>query len=102
MPPTDCPRCQDGDAPAIGVEAVPYRGAVKPDAIEKKMRLSELEEALNGHGGLSPLSPEALKALLENDGLDIKSLQRGEVNATTGLFVSNLQGRPAENGRGST
>ena len=86
-----------GDAPASGVEAVPYRGAVKPDVIEKKMRLSELEEALRHHDGLSPLSPEALKALLENDGLDIKSLQRGEVNATTGLFVSNLQGRPAEN-----
>ena len=84
------------DAPATGVEAVPYRGAVKPDVIEKKMRLSELEDALRRHDGLSPLSPEALKALLENDGLDIKSLQRGEVNATTGLFVSNLQGRPAE------
>ena len=91
------PALPGGDAPASGVEAVPYRGAVKPDAIEKKMRLSELEEALSGHGGLSPLSPEALKALLENDGLDIKSLQRGEVNATTGLFVSNLQGRLAGN-----
>ena len=90
------PALPGGDAPAIGVDAVPYRGAVKPDVIEKRMRLSELEEALNGRGGLSPLSPEALKALLENDGLDIKSLQRGEVNATTGLFVSNLQGRPAE------
>ena len=92
------PALPGGDSHANGVEAVPYRGAVKPDAIEKKMRLSELDEALNGHGGLSPLSPEALKALLENDGLDIKSLQRGEVNATTGLFVSNLQGRLADNG----
>ena len=92
------PALPGGDAPATGVEAVPYRGALKPDAIEKKMRLSELEEALNSRGGLSPLSPEALKALLENDGIDIKSLQRGEVNATTGLFVSNLQGRLAENG----
>ena len=91
------PALPGGDAPAIGVDAVPYRGAVKPDVIEKKMRLSELEDALRRHDGLSPLSPEALKALLENDGLDIKSLQRGEVNATTGLFVSNLQGRPAEN-----
>ena len=86
----------DGDAPATGVEAVPYRGAVKPDAIEKKLRLNELEDALRRHDGLSPLSPEALKALLENDGLDIRSLQRGDVNATTGLFVSNLQGRPLE------
>ena len=90
------PAPPDGDAPATGVAAVPYRGAVKPDVIEKKMRLNDLEDALRRHDGLSPLSPEALKALLENDGLDIKSLHRGDVNATTGLFVSNLQGRPAE------
>ena len=90
------PVLPDGDAPAAGVEAVPYRGAIKPDAIEKKMRLNDLEDALRRHDGLSPLSPEALKALLENDGLDIKSLQRGEINAAAGLFVSNLQGRPAE------
>jgi len=92
------PMLPDGDAPAAGVEAVPYRGAVKPDVIEKKMRLNDLEDALRRHDGLSPLSPEALKALLENDGLDIKSLQRGEISAAAGLFVSNLQGRPAENG----
>ena len=91
------PVLPDGDAPATGVEAVPYRGAVKPDVIEKKMRLNDLGDALHRHDGLSPLSPEALKALLENDGIDIKSLQRGEVNATTGLFVSNLQGRLAGN-----
>ena len=90
------PALPGGDAPATGVEAVPYRGAIKPDVIEKKMHLNDLQDARNGHGGLSPLSPEALKALLENDGLDVKSLQRGEVNAATGLFVSNLQGRPAE------
>ena len=90
------PALPDGDAPAAGVEAVPYRGAVKPEAIEKKMRLNDLEDALRRHDGLSPLSPEALKALLENDGLDIKSLQRGEINAAASLFVSNLQGRPAE------
>ena len=90
------PALPDGDAPATGVEAVPYRGAVKPDVIEKTIRLNELEDALHRHSGLSPLSPETLKALLENDGLDIKSLHRGEVDATTGLFVSNLQGRWAD------
>ncbi len=89
------PALPGGEAPATGVEAVPYRGAVKPDVIEKKMRLSGLEDTLDRHAGLSPLAPETLETLLENDGLDIKSLHRGEVNATTGLFVSSLQGRPA-------
>ena len=92
------PPLPGGDAPAVGVDPVPYRGAIKPDAIEKKLRLNDLEDALGRHDGLSPLSPEVLKALLEKDGLDIRSLQRGEVNAATGLFVSNLQGRPADDG----
>ena len=92
------PALPGGEAPAVGVDPVPYRGVVKPDAIEKKMRLRDLEDAPGRHDGLSPLSPEALKALLEKDGLDIRSLQRGEVDAATGLFVSNLQGRPADDG----
>ena len=92
------PALPGSDAPATGTDPVPYRGAMKPDAIEKKMRLNDLEDASQRHDGMSPLSPEALKALLEKDGLDIKSLQRGEVNAATGLFVSNLQGRPADDG----
>ena len=87
-----------GDEPATGRDPVPYRGVVKPEVIEKKMRLDDLEDARGRHAGLNPLSPEVLKALLEKDGLDIRSLQRGEVNATTGLFVSNLQGRPGEDG----
>ena len=94
------PALPGGDAPAAGTDPVPFRGAVKPEAIEKKMRLNDLEDALGRHDGMSPLSPEVLKALLEKDGLDIRSLQRGEVNAATGLFVSNLQGRPADDGAG--
>ena len=92
------PALPGSDAPATGTDPVPYRGAMKPDAIEKKMRLDDLEDSLGRRDGMSPLSPEVLKALLEKDGLDIKSLQRGEVNAATGLFVSNLQGRPANDG----
>lgn len=92
------PSLPGGDAPASGLEPVPYRGTVKPDAVEKKMRLIDLEDTPGHRDGLSPLSPEVLKALLEKDGLDIRSLQRGDVNAATGLFVSNLQGRPAVDG----
>ena len=92
------PALPGGDAPAEGTDPVPYRGVVKPEAIEKTLRLKDLDDAQGRRDGLSPLSPEVLKALLEKDGLGIRSLQRGEVNAATGLFVSNLQGRPAENG----
>ena len=92
------PALPGGDAPAEGTDPVPYRGVFKPEAIDKPIHLHDLEDAQGRHDGLSPLSPEALKALLETDGLDIRSLQRGDVNAATGLFVSSLQGRPAENG----
>ena len=92
------PALPGGDAPAEGTDPVPYRGAVKPEAIEKTLHLNDLDDARGRRDGLSPLSPEVLKALLEKDGLDIKSLQRGEVNNAAGLFVSNLQGRPADDG----
>lgn len=88
------PALPESPEPAVGVEPVPYRGDIKPELIQKKMRLDALAEALQQlEDGVSPLSPEALKALLENNQIDIKSLQAGELTATSGLFVTNLEGR---------
>jgi nitric oxide reductase NorD protein len=80
--------------PATGTEPVPYRGEVKPELIQKKMRLQELAEALQTlEQGLSPLSPEALQEILKQGDIDIKSLQAGDLTSTSGLFVTNLEGR---------
>ena len=39
------------------------------------------------------MSPEALQELLKQGDIDIKSLQAGDLTSTSGLFVTNLEGR---------
>jgi nitric oxide reductase NorD protein len=88
------PMLPESAEPAKGTEPVPYRGEVKPELIQKKMRLQELAEALQAfEQGLNPLSPEALQELLKQGDIDIKSLQAGDLTSTSGLFVTNLEGR---------
>jgi nitric oxide reductase NorD protein len=88
------PMLPESAEPATGTEPVPYRGEVKPEIIQKKMRLQELAEALQAlEPGLNPLSPEALQELLKQGDIDIKSLQVGDLTSTSGLFVTNLEGR---------
>lgn len=88
------PSLPESGEPGTGVEPVPYRGEVKPEFVQQKMRLQELVEALHKlEHGLSPLSPEALQELLKHQDISIKSLQEGDLTATSGLFVSNLEGR---------
>jgi nitric oxide reductase NorD protein len=88
------PMLPESAEPATGTAPVPYRGEVKPELIQKQMRLQELAEALQGlESGLNPLSPEALQALLQQGDLEIKSLQAGDLTSTSGLFVTNLEGR---------
>jgi nitric oxide reductase activation protein len=88
------PMLPESAEPATDPDPVPYRGEVKPELIQKKMRLQELAEALQGlEQGLNPLSPETLQALLKQGDLEIKSLQAGDLTSTSGLFVTNLEGR---------
>ena len=88
------PMLPESAEPATGTEPVPYRGEVKPELIQKKMRLQELAEALQAlEQGLNPLSPEALQEILKQGDIDIKSLQAGDLTSTSGLFVTNLEGR---------
>ncbi len=88
------PMLPESQEPADGLDPVPYRGDMKPELIEKKLRLQELTEALEGlRDELSPIPPEILKEILERGDIDIKSLQGGDLDATSGLFVADLEGR---------
>ncbi|MEE8302158.1 MAG: hypothetical protein V3S24_06965 [Candidatus Tectomicrobia bacterium] len=88
------PTFPDSSEPAEGVEPVPYRGEMKPELIEKQFRLQDLAEQLDHmQDALSPISPEALKELLERGDIDITSIQAGDLSATSGLFVADLEGR---------
>jgi len=91
------PMMPESDAPAIGTEPVQYRGDLKPDLIEKKLQLQEFTEEFDRlQEGLSPLPPEVLKELLENGNVEITSLQEGDLQGTSGLFLSDLEGRQNE------
>jgi hypothetical protein len=91
------PIMPESDEPAIGAEPVPYRGDLKPDLIEKKLQLQAFTDELDRlQDGLSPLPPEVLKALLENGHVEITSLQEGDLQGTSGLFLSDLEGRQNE------
>ncbi len=91
------PMMPESDEPAIGTEPVQYRGDLKPDLIEKKLQLQEFTEEFDRlQDGLSPLPPEVLKELLENGNVEITSLQEGDLQGTSGLFLSDLEGRQNE------
>ncbi len=91
------PFMPESDEPAIGTEPVQYRGDLKPDLIEKKLQLQEFTEEFDRlQDGLSPLPPEVLKELLENGNVEITSLQEGDLQGTSGLFLSDLEGRQNE------
>jgi nitric oxide reductase activation protein len=88
------PTLPDSAEPAEGVEPVPYRGEVKPELIQKQLRIQELiDELRQVEDALSPIPPEVLKELLERGDIEIKSIKEGELSATSGLFVSDLEGR---------
>jgi hypothetical protein len=88
------PTLPESAAPAQGVEPVPYRGELKPELLQKQLRLQELTAQLQGlQAPLSPLPLEILKELLERGNIEIKSLQDGDLSATSGLFVNDLEGR---------
>jgi len=88
------PTWPESHEPAEGIAPVPYRGDVKPELIQKKLQLQELTEELQQlQEALSPLPTELLKELLERGEIDIKSVQDGDLSATSGLFISDLEGR---------
>ncbi len=91
------PFMPESDEPAVGTEPVQYRGDLKPDLIEKKLQLQEFTEEFDRlQDGLSPLPPEVLKELLENGNVEITSLQEGDLQGASGLFLSDLEGRQNE------
>jgi hypothetical protein len=88
------PAMPESAEPAEGIDPVPYRGEIKPELIQKQFRLQELTDKLQQmQDAVSPIPPEVLKELLEQGNIDITSVQEGDLSATSGLFVNDLEGR---------
>ena len=79
---------EDYDSP----QEIDFRGDFKPELVQLLMKLRE--DALQGQAGeMSPaqLTPEQLAELLEKSAeIDLDALMEGDLDSTTGMFLSNL------------
>jgi hypothetical protein len=73
-------------------QEVDFRGDFKPELVQLLMKLRE--DAETGEAGqMSPmqLTPEQLAELLEKSAeIDLDAMMEGDLDATTGMFLSNL------------
>ncbi len=79
---------EDYDSP----QEVDFRGDFKPELVQLLMKLRE--DAMGGDAGQQspvPLTPEQLQELLEKSvEIDLDALMEGDLDASTGMFMSNL------------
>ena len=76
---------------AGGAEPVPYRGELKPELIQKEIRLGELVSDLEKlREGGAPLPPELLRELLEKGLIEITAVEQADLANTSGLTLSDL------------
>jgi nitric oxide reductase NorD protein len=76
-------------------DPLPHQGEFKPDLIQRKLKVQELNDKL---GQLTktatPMSPELLRELLEHGvDIDIRGTIAQEQDETSGFFVSDLEGK---------
>ena len=86
------PRLAQGEAPYSSPAPLPHRGQLRPELVQKKMRLRQIENLLNQMEVGVPLSVESLKELMEK-GLEIEVEMLGaeEEGGFQGLFLTDLQ-----------
>jgi hypothetical protein len=78
---------QDYESP----QPVDFRGDFKPELVQLLMRL-RLQDGKEGPDGLSPLSAEQLKELMEKSvEISVDAVAEGDLSSTIGLFLSNLE-----------
>jgi nitric oxide reductase NorD protein len=74
-------------------EPLPHQGEMKPDLIQRKLKVKELSDKLEQLAKTaSPIAPELLRELLEQGvDIDIRGTIAQEQDETSGLFVSDLE-----------
>lgn len=83
----------EGDEEYDSPQDVDFRGDFKPELVQLLMKLRK--DAQGGDAGEMspvPLTPEQLAELLEKSvEIDLDALMEGDLDATTGMFMNNLQ-----------
>ena len=83
---------QEGDSEYESPQDIDFRGDFKPELVQLLMKLRD-DLQLGEVGELSPeqLTEEQLKELLEKSAeIDLDTLLEGDLQSTTGMFLSNL------------
>ena len=72
-------------------QPVDFRGDFKPELVQLLMRL-KLKEGEQAPDGLSPLTADQLRELLEKSAeINVSGMAEGDLASTIGLFLSNLE-----------
>jgi nitric oxide reductase NorD protein len=76
-------------------DPLPHQGEFKPDLVQRKLKVQELSDKLDQLAKMAmPISPELLRELLEQGvNIDIQGTLAQEQDETSGLFVSDLEGK---------
>jgi nitric oxide reductase activation protein len=83
----------EGDDSAASVEPVPFRGAPRPELVQKELRLAELERHLGEVPATgAPLPSEVLRQMLERGEIEIESSERRALDESSGLSAADLPG----------
>lgn len=87
------PRAVEGEEPYSSPAPLPHRGQLRPELVQKKLRVRQIQGLLNQMERSIPLSPETLRELLEK-GLEVE-VQTGQgvdESDFQGLFLTDLEG----------
>jgi nitric oxide reductase NorD protein len=82
-----------GEEPYRALSPLPHWGEIRPELVQKKMRLREVQSLLQQMERGVPLSPEALKELLEKElEWELEIFRGQDEDGFQGLFVTDLKG----------
>ena len=83
----------DDESAAASVEPVAFRGAARPELVQKELRLEELESRLGEvPADGAPIPPDVLRRMLERGEIEIEASQRRELDESSGLSATDLPG----------
>jgi hypothetical protein len=86
------PRLAHGEDPYRSPAPLPHRGQLRPEMVQKKMRLRQVESLLGRMEVGLPLSAEALRELIEKGlEVEVQMLREGDESGFQGLFVTDLK-----------
>ena len=84
-------RLVPGEEPYREIAPLPHWGELRPELVQTKLRLREVQNLLNQMEMGIPLSPEVLKALLES-GMELDVSEGADGDEFQGLFLTDLKG----------